>query len=268
MPEPRPLAGRRVVVTRAAGQSGELARLLEEAGARPVLLPVLSFAEPENPAPLDAAIRSLAAYDWLLFTSQNAVRFFIERCKHVGLVVGGSAQVRVATVGEATARSAQALGLRVDFIARQARGMALAEELRARITGKRVLLPRSDRARAGLPDALRAAGAAVTEVVAYRTIAGEPAGTDVLGMVIAGDVDAITFASPSAFHALVETVGMEALRDIAQRVVFAAIGPTTGGVIRDAGFSVLEATAPGARELVQVLVEHYSCHSRQGVSRG
>lgn len=267
-PEPRPLAGRRIVVTRAAGQSGELARLLEEAGARSVLLPVLSFAEPENPAPLDAAIRSLAAYDWLIFTSQNAVRFYFERCKHVGPEAGGSAQVRVAALGEATARSAQALGIHVDFIARQARGLAMAEELREHIAGKRVLLPRSDRARADLPDALRSAGATVTEVVAYRTIAGGPAGADVLGMVVEGDVDAITFASPSAFHALVEIVGMDALRGLAQRVVFAAIGPTTGGAIRDSGLSVLEAAEPGAAGLVQALVEHYSCHSGQGVRRG
>lgn len=245
-----------------------MARLLEEAGARPLLLPLLTFAEPDNPAALDAAIRSLTTYNWLIFTSQNAVRFFFERCKKIGIAIGGSARLRVATVGEVSAQTARELGIRIDFIASKARGLTLAQELREHIAGKKILLPRSDRARADLPDALRAAGSTVTEVVAYRTIGGGPAETDVLRMVIEGDIDAITFASPSAFHGLVEMVGMEELCGFARRVVFAAIGPTTGGAIRDSGLPVVEATEPSAAGLVQALVEHYSCPARQGVSRG
>jgi len=249
-----PLAGKRVVITRSPEQAQELVRQLEQLGAEVLLLPTLTFDDPRNPAPLDQAIRGLEAFHWVLFTSQNAVRFFSKRCRTLGLRLGQDgrastgAQPRIGAVGPATAEAAEKEGLRVDYVATQFRGKALAEELGVRLVGRKVLLPRSDRASTDLPAALRAKGAAVVEVVAYHTGVPESLDHSVSDAIRRGDVDVVSFLSPSAFHHLVEELGLETLRGITGQVALAAIGPVTAGAIRDAGLPVeieaLEATAP------------------------
>lgn len=260
-----PLAGKRVVVTRSPEQAQELVRQLEQLGAEVLLLPTLTFDDPRNPAPLDQAIRGLETFHWVLFTSQNAVRFFSKRCRTLGLRLGQDgrastgAQPRIGAVGPATAEAAEKEGLRVDYVARQFRGEALAEELGVRLVGRKVLLPRSDRASADLPAALRAKGAEVVEVVAYHTGVPESLDHSVSDTIRRGDVDVVSFLSPSAFRHLVEELGLETLRGIAGQVALAAIGPVTAGAIRDAGLPVeieaLEATAPS---LVAAITRYFA----------
>jgi uroporphyrinogen III methyltransferase/synthase len=259
----KPLAGKRIVVTRAPEQAQELVRSLEDLGARVLLLPMVSFAPPDDWGAVDAALRRLSEFDWVLFTSQNAVRF----------LAGRAAQLRpanrwpepgprIAAVGAATAGAATQEGFRVDYVAREHSGEALARELRDSLAGSRVLLPRSDRADDRLPGALATLGAQVTEVVAYRTAAPPSADAGIVAAIAAGDVDAIVFSSPSTYHNLAGLLGEAALKKISERVAFAAIGPTTAGAMRKAGVRVeIEAGETSAAGLADAIAKHYQQRS-------
>jgi uroporphyrinogen-III synthase len=259
----KPLAGKRVVVTRAPEQAQEFVRELEQYGAEVILLPMVSYADPENFEPLDAALRELASFDWILFTSQNAVSFFSKRCRALGIEPrpANSEKPKIAAVGPATARAVAKEGMPLYLVAGQFDGAALAKDLRKPVNGKKVLLPRSDRARADLPAALRSAKAKVTEVIAYRTVASsgldarQAGGTD-------GVADVYAFASPSAFSAFADVTDAESLRGLCKSARFAAIGPTTAAAIREAGFPVEivaeESTSAG---LAAAIAKYFEQHS-------
>lgn len=252
-----PLAGKRIVVTRAAQQAGDLVYALQENGAEVLLLPSVRFEEAEDRQPLDAALRALYRFDWLLLTSQNAVRFISARCRALGMDPSALAGAlpRVAAVGPATADAARAAGFDVKFVASRNTGDGLAAELHEEVVGKKVLLPRSDRATRELPLALSRAGADVTEVVAYRTVLLQAAECAVLEDVRQGRADVITFASPSAFQSFSGQVGEETLRRLAGRVAFAAIGPVTARAIREAGFTAeIEAAESTTIGLVDAII--------------
>ncbi len=258
MREAHALAGKRVVVTRAAEQSGELTERLQAYGAEIVHLPAIAFAAPEDTRPLDATIQGLATFDWLLFTSQNAVRFFTCRWRQLsGDTEGPRGKMRVAAVGPATARAAEEAGWKVDFVAARYQGQALAEELGGELRGKRILLPRSHRAGRELPEALAMVGAAVAEVVAYRTQYAMAGNRGAIADQIRG-ADVVTFASPSAIAALVEAMGEAELRQASQSVPLAAIGPVTAGAIREIGLPVaIEAAEHTAAGLANSIAEYF-----------
>ena len=234
--ERQPLFGRRVLVTRAPGQANELVAALAQAGAEAVLAPLVSLAQPDDPSALDAALDRLAGYDAIVFTSANAVRFTAQRARErgVALATGGA---RVICVGPATAQAALDAGLPVHH-APSARydAEAVLEQLLAEgdVRGKRFLVPRSDLARDVLPDGLRAAGAQVDAVVAYRNAPAEVDRDWLRGELVAGRLDVLTFASPSAaqrFCALLD----QSARAAALRCTVAAIGPVTARALAAAG---------------------------------
>ncbi|MGH9679449.1 MAG: uroporphyrinogen-III synthase, partial [Candidatus Acidiferrales bacterium] len=204
---PRPLEGKRIVITRALEQAHALKERLEVLGATVLLLPAVSFLEPADTAELDRAIRSLGTFDWILFTSANAVRFFSSRCRKLDVVPGDIRTLRLAAVGPATATAVAAEGFSIDFVAQEFQGPALAREMGEELSGKRALLPRSDRAGRDLPKALREAGAEVTEVTAYRTGGIGPAVPGVLEGVREARVDVVSFFSPSAVENLRTALG-------------------------------------------------------------
>ena len=255
-----PLAGKRVVVTRATDQAHELAHSLEALGAEVLLLPTVSFAAVDDSRPLDRAIRSLAEFGWILFTSQNAVRFFCQRIRELDGNVASLQKPRpmVAAVGTATAAAATEAGLRVDTVPKNHSGEALAQELWGAIGDRKILLPRSDRADDRLPKALREAGADVTEVVAYRTASPDSLDPAILKSIRDAEVDAIVFASPSSFRFLSECVGAAVLAELSSRVSFAAIGPTTARALREDGMRVdIEATQSSAAGLADSIAKFY-----------
>lgn len=259
----KPLAGRRIVVTRAPEQARELTQRLQELGATVISLPAVSFAEPEDFVPLDAAIAAIASFDWILFTSANAVKFFARRCRARGMdpkaLQSASHALFVAAVGPATSEAVAAEGLLVNHMAEEFQGAALARELTAELGSKKVLLPRGDKASPELQEALRAAGANVTAPVCYRTlefVSAEPAALETLQR---GEVDVVSFFSGSAFRSLVARVGIDCLR----RIAIAAIGPVTAAEIRAAGLPVaVEAPQATTSAFIAALVDHFSVRSQ------
>jgi uroporphyrinogen-III synthase len=235
-PAAKTLAGKRVVVTRAAEQSQPLIAALREQGAVPVVLPLVAFAPPNDLAPLDESIRNAGAYDWVFLTSQNALRALQERSAVLELqlprVLSG---VRIAAVGPVTAEAARSAGLEIAYVAKKHQGVALAEELAAQVKGKRVLLPRSDRANRDLVDTLNRLGARVSEVVAYKTVASSEQEMQRHEAVLRDGADAVLFFSPSAVHHLFDLLGSVRFLGFSHDAAFAAIGPVTEKALREAG---------------------------------
>jgi len=230
------LSGKRIVITRAAEQSQSLLAALREKGAQPILLPMLAFAPPDDLQPLDDALRRLREYHWILFTSQNAVRALQERAGPLKLSLRDAvAAAQIAAVGPATANAARSAGLTVAYVAKEHNGVALAQELQIEVRGKRVLLPRSDRANHDLVEALLRLGAQVTEIVAYKTLRPASDGAHSLENILQDVADAVLFFSPSAVHHLRELLGPVQFGELAEKSAFAAIGPVTERSLREAG---------------------------------
>lgn len=265
--EDKPLDRRRVVVTRAAEQASELAERLETLGAEVLLLPLVEFLPPEDTGPLDRALGEIEKFDWILFTSQNAVRFVAARARalhiHLGPKLGANhARPKVAAVGHMTEKVALDEGWRIDRVSTGAGAAELARQLAGEISGCRVLLPRSDRASSRLPRELAAAGADPVHVVAYRTVPTHTTDAVTLRTLERGEVDVVSFASPSAFLALRERLGAETMQRLAASASLAAIGPTTAAAIRGAGFDVsIEAEVSTAAGLAAAIATHFSRNS-------
>lgn len=247
--EKLPLFGQRVVVTRDHRQAAELAEPLEELGAEALFLPVIEIQPPVDPGPLDRAIACLDTYDWLIFTSANAVRSFVER-----LIDIRSLRAKVCAIGPATAAAVEALHIKVDRMPKEYVAESLLESLAADdLAGKRVLLPRAAVARDLVPVELTRRGAIVDVVEAYRTVVPEDAAARARE-VLARKPHWITFTSSSTVTNFVQIAGREPLRGLR----IASIGPITSATARECGMTVdVEAnphTVPGLVEAVKASV--------------
>lgn len=226
------LAGKRIVITRAVAQSSDLFAELLQHGAIPTSLPLVSFSAPRDYASLDAALRRWQEFDWVLFTSANAVRSVVSRSTTLGLTLDRTAaRPRVAAVGPATQQEATNSALRVDHVAKTHLGSALAEELAVQLGNKNVFLPRSDRANPDLPTSLKQLGAKLTEVIAYCTLPPGDVDRDRASRVIGAEADAAVFFSPSAVHNLADLIGKEALTGLQNKIVIVAAGPVTSAAL-------------------------------------
>jgi uroporphyrinogen III methyltransferase/synthase len=262
--ERMPLFGTRGLVTRAREQAGGAAALLREHGAEPLVVPTIEIGPPNDRAPLARALAELrrGLYAWVAFTSVNGVERTLESLAASGGDVRAFGAARLAAIGPATARALEKRGLRPDVVAKEFRGEALADEMLAAIrsTGAspRVLLARAARARAALPEALRAAGCAVDVVAAYETRAPPAETVQALARdLAAGRVDAVTFTSSSTVDNLCDLLGPQAV-ELIGRARVASIGPVTTETARTRGVRVdvtaSEYTVPG---LVHALAESY-----------
>jgi uroporphyrinogen-III synthase len=255
----RPLEGKRVVLTRALEQSRDLFARLEALGATVLLFPAVSFSEPTDTAALDGAIRSLSEFAWILFTSANAVRFFAGRCRKLGVQPERETSFRCAAVGPTTAGAAAAEGYSVDYAAQEFVGTALARELSAELSGQKILLPRSDRARPDLPAALKSFGAEVIEVVAYHTGGVGTIDREVLQAVRDAHVDVVSFFSPSAIENMRANFGDDLLLRLGSRAALAAVGPVTAAAMRSAGLPVaIEAPQATAESMAAAIANYFS----------
>jgi uroporphyrinogen-III synthase len=247
------LAGRTVLVTRPREQAWSLCDALRARGAVPIEFPTIAI-RPAPPGQLDGALGALDAFAWVVFTSANGVRFFADRLAVIrpgGLPRG----TRVAAVGTATARAAADRGLPAQAVPEEFTGAALPAAM-GDLTGLTVLLPRADIGREETPAALRAAGAAVTEVTIYHTVpeAPEPGAYRALE----AGVDAATFTSPSSIRNLAALLGNDARR-VLRHSTIACLGGTTAAATRALGFPVhVQPPAATVEALVQALDAHFA----------
>jgi uroporphyrinogen III methyltransferase/synthase len=266
------LAGKRIVITRSAAQSEALARELSARGAVPLVLPLVRFAEPEDFAPLDAAITEIESFDWMILTSAQAVRAVIKRSEELkGSSFPSKDKLRIACVGPVTAEAAKGAGLAVEYVAETHTGAALAEELGNRLRGAKVFLPRSDRGNPDLPPALKRQGAQVTEVTAYRTLRPTAIDERNLRQIAGGAAEAVLFFSPSAVQHFAELFGVEQLRELQDKLAIAAVGPVTASALRGAGVQrVVLARETTAAAVVEALEKYFADTLKQssaGVKR-
>lgn len=231
---PRPLAGRRVVVTRARAQADALAEALEALGAEVVRFPTIRIVPPEDPRPLRRAAAGAGGFDWIVFTSANAVEAFLDTVAGTESGVPSLASVRICAIGDSTAAELARFGVRAHLVPPEfvtdslARALMGAGDLR----GSRILLPRASIARPELPDALRARGAEVVEVQAYRTVADGEGADRVRALLREGEVDVVTFTSGSTARSFVRLAGSTGGAKVA------TIGPVTSRVVRELGLPV------------------------------
>lgn len=254
--ETKPLFGKRVLVTRATDQAGELVRLLSEAGAEPLVCPLIAIAPPVDPGPLDAAIDRLADTDILILTSVNAVEWFFRRLMDRGQDGRALQGVTLVAVGPKTAAAFSRFGLRPDLVPEQyhAEGVIAALQQQG-VRGKRILYPRADLARDVIPRQLTALGAEVLAPVAYRNICPAESGARLEDLLRQG-IDAITLTSSSTVTNLLALVGTDAA---VAGIPLISIGQQTSATIRAAGLSVAAEAEPSTLEgLLAAMVEYFS----------
>jgi len=231
-----PLAGRRILVTRAAQQAGKLSEGLKALGAIPVEVPVLEIAPPVSFGPLDQALRQIRQYDWVIFTSANTVAALRSRGDAMGIVASAASGAKVAAVGAATASAAREAGWNVHLIPESYVAESLVASLqKEEISGKRVLLARAEVARDVIPEALRAAGATVDIVDAYRNVIPQEA-PGRLRRALAEGLDAASFTSSSSVTHLADVARSADVGFPFTGVLAVSIGRVTSATLRAAGW--------------------------------
>jgi uroporphyrinogen-III synthase len=252
-----PLTNKRILITRTRHQASELATQLEALGAIPITIPTIEIVPPTSFAALDAALTCLRTYDWLVFTSPNAVEAFHRRAQFLHLT---QLPKKIAVIGPATLSAANAIGLTVDLIPPKYIAESLAESLLREASGKSVLLVRAAEARDHLPDTLSAAGATVTIAEAYRNqnpTESIPALQQLFNSP-SHYPDAITFTSASTARNLSNLLEAANLT-LPPNLVLASIGPITSETLRDIGHPpTIEAAESTIPALVQALANFFS----------
>jgi uroporphyrinogen III methyltransferase/synthase len=251
--EKLPLFGRRIVVTRASDQAPEFSERLRSLGADAIELPVISIQPARDPAPLDQAIAGLDSYDWLIFTSVNGVRFFLERLDSSQRDLR-SLRARICAIGPATRQAIENLHLKVDLMPEEYIAESLVKAFAGeKLAGKRILLPRAAVARDLIPNELGKLGAQVDVVEAYCNVIPEEAGSRAREIFSsAKKPDWITVTSSSTVKNLISAAGRDAL----EGVRIASIGPVTSETARAQGLTVdVEAKQYTINGLIQAILE-------------
>ena len=208
---PRALEGKRIVLTRPLAQAGDFDARVLALGGDPVLAPAIAIAPPETWTVADAALRRVATYDWIAFTSANAVNALVERADAIGVPRDAFRDVRLAAVGRATAAAVRAALGEPTAVAATHTAESLAREM-PDVEGQRVLFPHGDLAADALPVGLAQRGAFVDAVVVYRTFPGDGVAA-IAAAIRAGTVDALLFTSASAVRFVAEAVDEASAQD-------------------------------------------------------
>lgn len=264
----RPLFGKRILVTRRREQAVELVELLESNGAEAIEAPMIRIAPPEDYSQLDRACAEIGRFDWIVFSSGNAVDALVARLLASPLDLRALGGVKLCAIGPATAERLAGHGLKVDVVPAEYRAEAVAQALvtGGDARGLRIFVPRGDIGRDVVADDLRRQGAEVTEATAYRTLPAEAegeGGPDVYKMLLERRIDVVTFASASAVRNFVRTLGAEPAADLLGSTLVASIGPVTAEMGARYGIRTTimpaEYTIPA---LVDAIVQFF--HARTG----
>ena len=259
----KPLSGCRVLVSRARKQAGALSSTLKDLGCEVIEIPFIEIRQPASFEPLDAALRNLARYDWLILTSVNGVQALFDRMAKRKLDNSALAHLKIAAIGPATKGAIEKHGLPVAVTPKEYVAESVVNSLQTRVKGKHVLLVRAKVARDVIPRELRKAGAVVDVVEAYETIV--PASSKKRLQAALGGKrkpHAITFTSSSTVRNFVGLLGLRSSRAALQKpapnhgVHSASIGPVTSATLREFGLPVdIEAKQFDISGLVAAIVE-------------
>ncbi|MDA0840753.1 MAG: uroporphyrinogen-III C-methyltransferase [Planctomycetota bacterium] len=254
--EMKPLFGHRIVVTRSQHQASALVDLLEFFGAETLEFPTIQIEPVSDNSPLDEQLLKLNSFDWLIFTSVNAVDAVFDRLNKLGLDARALAGVKLCAIGPATSAALEGCRLNVDMMPPKFKTESIVEELGklGDLSGKRFLLPRADIAPPTLPAGIMRLGAEAVQVDAYKTTVPSSAPEHVLHQFQNGAVSWVTFTSSSTAENFAELIGENLLSQIRDSVRFAAIGPTTASTMKEKGIPVsviaAEHTIPGLVDAV------------------
>lgn len=280
-PNSRPLTGIRILVGRAKHQAGALSTKLRKLGAEVLEIPFIEIRNPHSFRPLDSALKSLDAYDWLILTSVNGVEAMWDRLektrpkqtwksgasaprsrgKNLGALAPG---LRITAIGPATKKAIEKRGLHVDVVPNEYVAESVVRSLKAKVKRKRVLLVRAKVARDVIPRELRKAGAQVDVIEAYETVVPQSSRRQLQSALRNPKKrpHVVTFTSSSTVKNFVELLDMPdnlKLQPLLDGVLMSSIGPVTSTTLRESGLSVdiaaKEFTIPG---LVAAIVDEIS----------
>ncbi len=237
--ETKPLFKKQIIVTRADSQASEFSKLLEKKGACPFQFPTIETVPPDSWEGLDKAIQSIEMYDWLIFTSANGVKYFLQRISENQKDVRCLKGIKLCAIGPKTAKVLEKLGLRIDFVPAEYKAEAIIEGLGSNeVKGKKILIPRAAVAREVLPEELTKLGATVDVVEAYKTIQPKRKTGEIREMLKNKEVDAITFTSSSTVTNFISMFKKEEIIDLLNGVTIACIGPITTDTAEKNGLKV------------------------------
>jgi uroporphyrinogen III methyltransferase / synthase len=255
-----PLAGKTVLVTRAATQAGEFTQLLADAGARVLEMPTLEIVPPSSWAGLDESIANLNEFDWLILTSTNAVDYFYDRLRVAGKDSRALGNLKIAVVGRKTAQSLGHRGIEPDYIPPAYIADELAVNFPVDPMGVKILFPRVETGgREVLVQQLTDRGATVVEVAAYQSQCPKFADPNLLQTLQRGEIDILTFASSKTVQNFAKLVDSSLADGWQKDIQIASIGPQTSVACRELFQKVdIEATEYTLPGLVRAIVDRFS----------
>jgi uroporphyrinogen-III synthase len=243
-PASRPLEGIRILVGRARGQASALSAQLQALGADVIEIPFIEIRPPSSYQPLDAALKQISEYDWLILTSVNGVDALAARIKRWKIAPGQLAHLKIATIGPSTRSATEKIGLEVSIVPPKYVAESVVESLRGKVEGQRVLLVRAAVARDVIPLKLREMGATVDVVEAYNTAVPESSRKKLRSVMEDPKrrPQIVTFTSSSTVRNFVALLGGRGrpphTTNLLDGVRLASIGPITSATLREFGLPV------------------------------
>jgi len=235
---------KRVLISRAKSQATKFVKTLVELNFEVVQLPMIETAITNNPEPIHQVLNHLEVFDWLVFTSQNAVRYFFELAEEYGTKLYFYPNLKIATVGEKTKLKLEQLGYRTNFVPIKFSAEVLAENMDD-LDGKKVLIPRSSLAADQYVKKMEERGAEVVALDLYHTLKVSYSLND-LKAALSPPINFLTFASPSAVEAFYENLRKHQISLQNEKLI--CIGPSTAEKAKKLGFSVYDVATPHSME--------------------
>jgi len=255
----KPLFGKKIIVTRAREQASELTKKLEEEGAYVIEFPTIEITEPDDYSSLDKAIINLRNYNWIIFTSVNGVKFFLNRLRYYKKDIRELYGLKICTIGPKTAKIFRDFGIEPDYIPEKYQAEYIIEGLKKYgIKGKKFLLPRAEVAREILPEKIKELGGEIDVVIAYKTVMPKDNRDEVLDLLKKGEINYITFTSSSTVKNFIKMI--DGNLSLLKNVKLVSIGPITSQTLKNFSLNpTLEAKNFTIEGLVEVILEDNLC---------
>ena len=265
--ESKPLFGKRIVVTRSRDQASVFAEMLIDRGARTIEFPTIDVVPPLL-GRVGCRDHDSESYAWIIFTSANAIRFFMERLRHLNKDLRMLKGINICVVGPKTAEALESYGLKPDLIPSEFKAEGVIAALGGtKVRGQKFLIPRAKVARELIPDKLREQGAEVTVATAYENIRPAADLERVYKLFTEKKISSVTFTSSSTVHNFVEILGQKEYKTLMQGVTIACIGPVTAKTAKEYGMKTdimpQDYTIPA---LVDAMVSFYKKNSGSGIN--